>query len=77
MRRKPKRYPWELYRAVEARIPKEIHDALAKFGWNVLGVYEVVEEELRRWKKHDRCGGSGQIALPEGGSSTAPPKEMR
>lgn len=45
------RYSYEVSDKVEARIPKEILEVLHKNGWNSLGIYEIVKEELAKEKK--------------------------
>lgn len=46
--KKAKVYSHDLSRAVAARIPLSILEAMGKVGWNPLGVYEVVAEELKK-----------------------------
>jgi hypothetical protein len=50
-RRRPRQYSHDLAAAVEARIPPSIREAMARVGWNAFGVYEVVEEEIKKEKK--------------------------
>ena len=49
--KKAKVYSHDLSRAVEARIPLSILEAMARVGWNALGVYEVVVEEIKKEKE--------------------------
>ena len=53
-RRKKRLYSWEMMRAVESRIPPSVLQAMWAVGWNAFGVYEVVEEEIKREKKNKR-----------------------
>jgi peptide chain release factor 1 len=48
---KNKIYSYKLEDAIIAQIPKEILDALASKGWNVFGIYELVQEEIKKEKK--------------------------
>jgi hypothetical protein len=50
-RRKQKVYPAVVDEAINARIPPTILKAMQSVGWNALGIYEVVADELRREKK--------------------------
>lgn len=45
------RYPDVVCRRVEAKIPPEIIEVLTSKGWNFLGIYELVGEELKKYKK--------------------------
>lgn len=49
--KKAKVYSHDLVKAVEARMPPSIIEAMARCGWNPLGVYEVVAEELKKEKE--------------------------
>lgn len=50
-RRKPRVYSYALNDAIIARIPPSIIEAMNRVGWNPLGVFEVVEEEIRKERK--------------------------
>ena len=49
------RYSYDLLDAVESKIPRTVLDELHRLGWNVLGVYEVVADELKRQELKSLC----------------------
>jgi hypothetical protein len=49
--RKPKIYSHESHARITSLLPKEIQEAMAKVGWNVFGIYEVVQKVLKEEKK--------------------------
>ena len=48
------RYSDELDRRVNAQIPGLILQAMHRLGWNALGIYELVAEEIKREKRERR-----------------------
>lgn len=49
-KRRRRVYSHTLNANVEARIPPSILEALSRVGWNALGIYEVVQEEIKKEK---------------------------
>lgn len=58
-----RRYRSEFRDHLEARFPREVRDALAGLGWDVLGVWQRAEEARREWRR----GGRGAIYHEPGG----------
>lgn len=44
-------YSNKLEQAIVSQIPREILEALSSKGWNVFGIYELVQEEIKREKE--------------------------
>jgi len=53
-KRNPRIYSYAVNDAVIARIPPSIIEAMARVGWNPFGVYEVVDEELKKEKREQK-----------------------
>lgn len=51
---RPKIYSYDVVRKIEEKIPKSIIEAMSQKGWNALGIYEVVVEELRAESKRNK-----------------------
>lgn len=51
-RKKQKIYSHVVNDAVEARIPPSIIATMSRVGWNVFGLYEVVQDEIRKEKRN-------------------------
>lgn len=49
--KKKKIYPNEVYYIVNKKLPKSIVTAIENEGWNIFGIYEEVDEELKKYKK--------------------------
>ena len=45
---KKKIYSYEIKAKIESKIPKDILESLSKHGWNVFGIYELVQAELKK-----------------------------
>ena len=45
------KYTQEIADKVDTLIPVEVREALTKFGWNELGIYEAVKEAIKEVKK--------------------------
>ena len=45
------KYTHEFCHAVETKLPREVIEAMAKHGWNAVGVYEMVAEQRRKHRK--------------------------
>ena len=43
-------YPRKILDIVEEKVPLEILEAMRFQGWNVLGIYELVKEELKAYE---------------------------
>lgn len=41
-------YTYDLQNNIEKKIPKSILNALSEQGWNVFGIYETVQEEIKK-----------------------------
>jgi len=54
-KKNPRIYSYAVNDAVIARIPPSIIEAMARVGWNPLGVYEVVEQELKKEKRQKKA----------------------
>lgn len=46
-----KKYSYDIVDKIEAKIPQAILDALKSQGWNALGIYELVKDEIKQAKK--------------------------
>ena len=48
------KYSIKLVEKIEKKIPEKVREALLLLGWNELGIYEVVKEEIDKHKnQHD------------------------
>ena len=47
-------YSHDIHGRVKAQLPDCILEALSKVGWNVFGIYEVVEKELKAEKREQQ-----------------------
>ncbi len=56
------KYTKEVAEKVDAKIPEEVRAALHKYGWNELGIYEVVKKAIAEVKKE---GGKVIISTKE------------
>ncbi len=50
----PTLYPYEVVSAIEVRLPQSVIEEMQKHGWNAMGIYAVVKEEIEYWKKQER-----------------------
>lgn len=50
-------YDRDLVDLIEDKIPTSIKEAMLSKGWNALGIYELVKEELKSWKKMNKKSG--------------------
>lgn len=55
MAKKKKVYSHELVKRVNSRIPDDLILMMQSRGWDALGVYEVVLEEMRREKREQKA----------------------
>ena len=49
--KKKKLYSYELEAAVNKALPERVLEAFRSTGWNALGVYEMVLDEIKKEKK--------------------------
>ena len=47
-------YSYEVEALIEEKIPHSILEAMRYQGWNVFGIYETVQEELKKEKKRKK-----------------------
>ena len=47
-------YPWELHSRILNKLPSEIKGAMQETGWNHFGIYELVKEEIAKWKREQK-----------------------
>jgi hypothetical protein len=44
-------YTREVVELIDEEIPKEVREAMRKYGWNELGIYEAITKIVKKCKK--------------------------